>query len=675
MNHINKIKDKIKYNIKDLSVNTDKQKILANYILLPFVLNILIEILSRKSFIKGFIYLFTSPVPFICNTLIILITLMISLFFKKRKFLLTLISFIWLILGFTNFILLSNRVTPFNATDILLIKTALAVAPKYYNFFTLSLIIIGILLILSFIIYLWFKAPRLKDNINYSRSVSSTIVIILLTISSLSIAIDTKFISTKFDNIANAYLDYGFPYCFFNSVFNTGVSKPANYSHEKIKTIIDETEKSKEIKSNKKINSTPNVIFLQLESFFDINRYNNVKLSKNPIPNFTNLIKKYPSGFFNVPVVGAGTANTEFEVLTGMNIDDFGPGEYPYKTILQSITCESISTNFKANGYSTHAIHNNNGTFYQRNIVFSQLGFDRFIPIEYMNVTEYTEKNWARDKILTNEIMKCLKTTKSKDFIYTISVEGHGSYPANKVLEDPPIKVTDVENDAKIYAMEYYVNLLYSMDQFVGDLVNKLSEYDEEIILVLFGDHLPSLGIADSKLDSGTIYQTEYIIWNNMNLTIANENIEAYQISSKIFELLGIDTGVINKYHQTHKYNEEYLNGLQNIEYDILYGDLSVYDGVNPYNPSTLNMGIDKIKITELFTDSENENSLILKGTNFTKSSVVYVNDKEYDTEYIDTSTLRVKYSDLTYQDKFKVSQQGIDKVVLSSTGEFIYDK
>ena len=44
-----------------------------------------------------------------------------------------------------------------------------------------------------------------------------------------------------------------------------------------------------------------------------------------------------------VPVVGAGTANTEFEVLTGMSSRFFGPGEYPFQTCLKDQTVESVA--------------------------------------------------------------------------------------------------------------------------------------------------------------------------------------------------------------------------------------------------------------------------------------------------------------------------------------------
>ena len=71
---------------------------------------------------------------------------------------------------------------------------------------------------------------------------------------------------------------------------------------------------------------TPNIIFVQLESFFDPTHVKGITLSENPLPNYQKLISEYSSGYLSVPCFGAGTCNTEFEVQTGINIDDFGPG-------------------------------------------------------------------------------------------------------------------------------------------------------------------------------------------------------------------------------------------------------------------------------------------------------------------------------------------------------------
>ena len=100
--------------------------------------------------------------------------------------------------------------------------------------------------------------------------------------------------------------------------------------------------------------------------------------------------------FLSVPVIGAGTVNSEFEMLTGMNIDDFGIGEYPYKTILKSKACESLAYNLKDYGYKSFAIHDNTGDFYERNKVYPNLGFDVFTSVEYMWPKDYTAMDWAK---------------------------------------------------------------------------------------------------------------------------------------------------------------------------------------------------------------------------------------------------------------------------------------
>ena len=125
---------------------------------------------------------------------------------------------------------------------------------------------------------------------------------------------------------------------------------------------------------NKEDGSHPNILFLQLESFFDPTLVNYLDISEDPIPNFRKLMEEYSSGYYKVPSVGAGTANTEFESITGMSLHYFGPGEYPYKSILKETTCESAPYVLKNLGYTTHAVHNNEANFYGRRSYFPESG-------------------------------------------------------------------------------------------------------------------------------------------------------------------------------------------------------------------------------------------------------------------------------------------------------------
>ena len=78
------------------------------------------------------------------------------------------------------------------------------------------------------------------------------------------------------------------------------------------------------------------------------------------------------------------------------------------------------------------------------------------------------------------------------------------------------------------------------MDKFVGELVKYLSERDEQTILVMYGDHLPGFNFTNETLSYGNIYQTPYVIWDNIGLKREYKNMEAYQLSSYVFGRLGI---------------------------------------------------------------------------------------------------------------------------------------
>ena len=644
---------------------------IVTMIVLPIVIELMVEIFSRSSVIDGFVYMFTHPIQFLCNAFIIMCSISLMLLVKRRVFYCSIISVIWIVLGIVNMVLLYCRVTPFNASDLRLIDTGIKTAGKYFNFITFVLAIVAVVGVVAAIVAVYIKAPKIKYRIIYWKNLIIIGLIFTFTAAVVNISIDTGFLSRKFSNLTDSYLEYGFVYCFGNSLVNTGVKKPSDYSEEKIDEIIDKDNKkpNKEEKKEKIIEA--NVLFLQLESFIDLSNVKELELSDDPIPTFNSLKKKFTSGSLEVYNIGYGTSNTEFEIITGLNLDDFGPGEFPYRTILLESTCESIGYNLKENGYVTHAIHNNNATFYSRNTVFENLGFDTFTSLEYMNDVEYTPIGWAKDNCLVENILNAMNSTKEKDFVYTISVQGHGSYPSTSTYENPEILVSGVEDEARKYAIEYYANEIHEMDNFIAELTKALSEYDEKVVLVMYGDHLPGLGFSEDDLYNGSLYKTEYIIWDNFGLKKSDEDIQTFQLASKVMEQLNISTGVINNFHQNNKDDMEYLARLQNLTYDILYGDLVAYDGINPYESTEIQMGVLPISIE--CVEVVEEDMVLIKGENFTPYSVVYVNQDKFNTEFINENELKISYESIENLDSFVVAQVDTDGVILSETKECLY--
>lgn len=658
--------------------NGYNKKTIITYVSLSLLLNLIIEMLGRKSPLKGIYHMVRSPYVFLVNSLIILLTFSITLLFRRRYFLIAVITTFWMGVAIANCILLNFRITPFSYTDLLIIDSAIDIMNKYMSVFGVVMLFVLIALAIVFLLICWFKIPKMNHRINYIRNGLMVIAIAVVTSFSLHIAIGAKVLAVNFGNLADAYLDYGFVYCFSNSVVNRGIKKPKNYSEESVGQIVSEMDEKVDVKEN---TFTPNIIFVQLESFFDITRANNIKINKDPIPIFNSLRKKCPSGYVSAPVVGAGTINTEFESITGMNLDDFGPGELPYKTILTERTCESICYDIKDYGYKSHTVHNNTGTFYGRNEVLPNLGFDTFTSVEFMNVDEFTPMEWPKDKFLTSEIMDTLKVTPDNpDYIYTITVQSHGKYiSTGEYPTDYVVTSADEEEPlSESYSNElaYYCQEIHEVDDFIGDLIEALTAFDEDTILVMYGDHLPKLDFEDEDFDDCDIFQTEYVIWTNFNalskgINYKSEDIEMYQISSKILEQLHISNGAINEYHQTCRNNEDYLDGLKTLEYDILYGDMVCFGGVNPYEPTNMTMGIRDIYITGV--NKVEDGYLEIKGHNFTQYSKVYKEDESMKTEFVDTSTLRVYDPDVEMLDKFYVSQQNSSTHILYTTKAYLY--
>ena len=560
-----------------------------------------------------------------------------------------------------------------------MVKTGLKIADKYVNPVTVVIYCVVGALSVAFLVFVWLKGPRIKEGIRRVRNALILAGTVALTIIVLSIALDTGQIAKSFNNLPNAYKAYGFTYCFLNSVFDNGVHRPSDYSAQEIEDIIDDTtERTAAIEWD--IEEKPNIIVVQLESFFDITRMDNLAFSRDPIPFFRQLMENCNSGYLEVPSIGAGTSNTEFEVLTGMNLEDFGSGEIPYKGVLLKSTCESVAYDLNADGYTAHAIHNNDATFYQRHTVYPNLGFDTFTPMEYMQLYEsdFTSKWWVRDRVLKNCIRDCLDSTpEGVDFVFTVSVEGHGSYPNYNVPDMNSIRVTDTETGEELYPAQYFTNLINDMDNFLRQLVAMLEKREEDTVLILYGDHLPSLGLTQEHMTDGTLLQTEYVIWNNMGLDMDLGDIQAFQLMPKVLDKLGIRTGVINSYHQTHMDGDQksYLKGLKNLEYDLLYGGKSAYGGIDPYKTKDMQYGVKEITITDAYKKVDEKNGetyLYVQGNNITGWSMINVNGKYFKTEFLDFHTVRCIYDPLP-QDEIFLAQVGSDKYQLGRSESYIY--
>ncbi len=606
------------------------KKFLAFYVALPIILDLIIECLNRKSFLAGLQYMVEKPSLFLFNVLIIMLTLTIAMFFQREIFVLGLVSMVWLVFGAANFVILHFRVTPFSAVDFTLISSAISVSGHYLSVMNIVMMFVAVVILLVAAVCLFRQASRYQNKISRKGYLTAGSIVVVLVLGILLMrysSTSVQALSTNYTNISEAYENYGFVYCFANSLIDTGISQPEEYSEETVKEIVDT------LREEPSEDGRPNIIMIQLESFFDVEYVKGLEFSDDPLPVFHRLQREYSSGLLTVPTVGAGTVNTEFEVLTGMSQHDFGVSEYPYKTVLKTKASESICNDLKPLGYTSHAVHNNTGSFYGRNRVFANLGFDTFTPLEYMNDVTLNDNGWAEDAILAKEILKTLDSTKGQDFTFGITVQSHGKYDGIVQEGKPPVTVSGAPEDKKD-AYQYYVNQIYEVDQMLGELIRALSAREEKTILVLYGDHLPSLDLGEGDLANADLYQTQYVIWDNMGLSRQEKDLQSYQLYSYVLEQAGIHEGLITRYHQQTDWNsEEYALGLQTIEYDLLYGENYAYGGECPYLASRLHMGTEQIRITDV---EKKGKDYLVTGSGFTPYCRIYINEEAVESIWVD---------------------------------------
>ena len=185
----------------------------------------------------------------------------------------------------------------------------------------------------------------------------------------------------------------------------------------------------------------------------------------------------------------------------------------------------------------------------------------------------------------------------------------------------------------------------------------------------MYGDHIPALEMAESSYKAKDLYQTQYVIWDNIGMKKKDGDITAYELTAEVLNRLNIHTGTTFKYHQNVNHNSSnYLPDLKLLGYDMLYGKDYIFGGSNPFRKSGMKMGVKKIKIDKVVNVG---GKYYIKGENFTEYSKVTLNGKALKTVYLGPTLLGLSESvELNDAAKMKVSQIDRSSNTIISTTE-----
>lgn len=647
---------------------------------LSLVIIFIMEWLSRHSFMAAAGFVVHHTGPYLFNSYCVFVALSIVFLSKRRGWWRIFVTMFFIILGIVNCVILLNRVSPFGYTDLYMISDLLTMQDSNYFSAEQAMLAVAALIIYIIIMVIYaVKGPKKQDAKPFWQRLILVVALFASLYPSTLFLRNSGIMTSYFGNLAQGYLDYGYLYGFSTSVLDRGMNRPFGYSEAKIDSILEND--NAYVQTLQTADGTkPNIVVILLESFYDVSECKFLETNEDPIPFIHSLEQNYSTGHCIVPVVGAGTCNSEFEVLTGLSCGFFGPGEYPQKTILKEVDVESYADVLSDLGYGTHVVHNNGGNFYSRKNAFSQMGFDTFTSKEMLDITEYTPLgNWPTDDILLGATMDAMDTTEGSDFIYTITVEGHGSYPTYEVETDPEIKVkANGKTEEENYAWSYYVNRIHNVDDFIKQYIQAFDERGEDTLVIMFGDHLPTMGLTPDEVATNDLYQTKYFTWNNFGMEKEDMDLTTYQLVSEYLNRLDIHSGNINGYHQTamaagKKYGtSDYLNDLRMLQYDIMYGNRYTYKDGTEYKPSDIVMGVKDVNIDKAYFFN---GKLHIYGDQFSKWSKVFVGDEQVSTKYESGQVLTIKASDVKNGDKIKVCQVGSSNTVFRESNEYVvYD-
>ncbi|HFI0114224.1 TPA: LTA synthase family protein [Streptococcus suis] len=466
------------------------------------------------------------------------------------------------------------------------------------SFIISGLIGIGLICLLFYFFKnkLWVGKPFLKwkERVTVIVIISSMLMFTTYSISSLGNGeelnipiISTLYKTVNIDwlgNTVNANVK-SLSYVWVRQMVTSVMEKPAGYSLAKIEEIEQKYKSVAESinKSRKNNIEDQTVIYILSESFSQPDRIPGTESSRELTPFINSLQPSIPNGLMLSDGYGGGTANMEFQSLTGLAMYNMSPSVSTiYTEIATSMRfIPSISDQFSAS--NRIAIHLESGNNYSRNIIYNMLEFDRFIGTSN---TDTTAKNIKKEGLYPSDastyqyILDSL--TNEPQFYSVITMQNHVPWSAG-LPED--ISVTNSEfNKEENESLTSYGRLLNRTDDATREFFNQLSKLDEKVTVVFYGDHLPGLYKSENfESDPSLQFKTDYFIWSNFETE--NKDWSLLRASDFTAALLDTTDSKVSPYYalltQVMKYSTmdeeewpeeatEIMNDFKMVEYDLL---------------------------------------------------------------------------------------------------------
>jgi len=346
------------------------------------------------------------------------------------------------------------------------------------------------------------------------------------------------------------------PFLVLTSKYSKSSPVPSNYNQKNIKKIQIIYEIS-EIKKDEKLpENLPNIIIYSIESLMDLEHLG-VHLNNHPMPFFESLGQKTGRGFFVSPTLGGQTVQPEFELLTGLSQYQMSVPN-PFVHIIGKYShFPALPSTLKNLGYQTLGVQAVSAHEFQRRIYYPIMDFDRFIALE----SDYPKEDWEQVNNLLSDhylIKKIKQNTESEDkpvFGLFLTNSTHASYDLWKRNDEFKVLNKNISEKTRD-VLERYASAINHADQALKDLVKYFQGKSRDMIILIFGDHLPGLASVfnDIKPFNGNNYWTKFHtplrIISTYEITYKNRIVSANFLPLLIFKLLNLNTFLLPPYFQ-----------------------------------------------------------------------------------------------------------------------------
>lgn len=363
-------------------------------------------------------------------------------------------------------------------------------------------------------------------------------------------------------NETDQYQSKGFVYSFLHTWRHSRITKPDFYEQYKARIEAAETQ----IPPVRPTAALPNIVMVLSEAFSDLALSDAVSFNKNehPLRHYLSVKEEsLASGYLVSPNIGGGTADMEFDILTGINTRDFRGVPYTFTMVTQPFP--GLVKALVSAGYEANTIHPGTGWFYNRQNVYPLLGVNAFYD-EAVFDRRNTKGGYISEQHTIDILLQEYRSHAAPSFLKAITIQNHGPYHG-KYRSQPRFELKTPLSGDDTDALANYFEGLKDSDEGLYRLVSYFRSVSEPVVLLYYGDHLPSLPLTvyralipepDENIfgeDLIRFNRVPFLIWANdagrplidtdaFNASLPHDRtVSAYYLGAALLEMLGLDEG------------------------------------------------------------------------------------------------------------------------------------